>query len=286
MITFSALTHTGRVREHNEDCYSADPELGLWLVADGIGGHARGEVASDIVKETIGREFAEHHNLQLAIENAHLAVLSEIDRRHDAANMGATVVALVLSESHYQIAWVGDSRAYLWDKELEQLSSDHTYVASLVENGVISKEEALRHPERNVITQSIGVSREMKLSVSTITGRLHDGQQLLLCSDGLSDEISDSEIALELRRNSHPEGQVNALLKAALKAGGKDNITIMVLGKNVQNKTPDTTPDIDSTLDISEESRRQPAKTNNSKLIWIGGSCLALAALAAWVLKL
>ena len=234
MIKYAAETHRGNVRKLNEDCYEADPELGLWLVADGVGGHASGDVASELTRATIKSVYRNTGDLIKAIESAHEAVLGAIERKEGGPNMGSTVVAVVLNERHYEIAWVGDSRAYRWDGKLQLLSKDHSFVEALVSKGAITREEAFKHPKRNIITQSIGVSAERTLQVDLISGTLSKGQKLLLCSDGLNDELQDRAIANILGQYISPDEQVQQLLKGALENGGRDNITIIVIDPDEQ----------------------------------------------------
>lgn len=229
MVSYAADTHCGNVRKLNEDCYEADPELGLWLVADGVGGHASGDVASQLTRETIKNVYRQSGDLVSAIKSAHRVVLDAIAQKAGGSNMGSTVVAATLSGRDYQIAWVGDSRAYVWDGALRLLSKDHSFVEALVSKGVISREEAFKHPKRNVITQSIGVSPDSNLQVETISGALARGEKILLCSDGLNDELSDSAIAKVLGQYISPHEQVHHLLQGALDNGGRDNITIIII---------------------------------------------------------
>lgn len=229
-IQFAADTHTGLRRSHNEDCYEADAELGLWLVADGVGGHSCGDLASSIVRTTVKKHTVAGGSLQDAIILAHQAVLDQIDPDEKARGMGSTVVALRLEGEQYDLAWVGDSRAYLWDSGLLQLSRDHNRVSELLDQGVITSQQAANHPERHVLTQSLGVSKRMALQPGHRRGTLGESQQILLCSDGLTDELHDAKIASIMANNDNPGSQVDALIKAALKAGGKDNITAVVIG--------------------------------------------------------
>lgn len=230
-IEFAAGTHPGLKRTGNEDCFVADAALGLWLVADGVGGHDCGEVAAAIVASTISDEVALGRPLAAAIQQAHAEVLREIASRDTNTRMGSTVVALLLKEMDYTLAWVGDSRAYLWDGvELVQLTRDHSHVRDLVERGMLASEDIKSHPERHALTQSIGVSRDMQLDLGQLLGQLEPGQQILLCSDGLTDELADGEIAQQLRDKDSSQGQVDSLVNAALHAGGRDNITAVVVG--------------------------------------------------------
>ncbi|WP_159931175.1 PP2C family serine/threonine-protein phosphatase [Oceanicoccus sp. KOV_DT_Chl] len=230
MISIIGATHPGQ-REHNEDCFAVDTASGLGVVADGMGGYACGEVASELVKVTIERATAKGEDLVAAITQAHSAVTAAAAADESKAGMGSTAVAVKFSGLDYHVAWVGDSRAYLWDgeSELKQISRDHSYVESLLSNGAISYEEAINHPNRNLITQAVGVAAEGGLDVGSVRGRLAAGQQLILCSDGLVDEVLDHDIAKLLAAAEDPEEALNALIRAAVVAGGHDNITVVIV---------------------------------------------------------
>lgn len=234
MVAYAAETHRGLVRSINEDCYDADPEIGLWLVADGVGGHAGGEIASALTRVTIKDVFRRTRDLRAAIEAAHGAVLDAIRRGEGKSNMGSTVVAVALRGSDYEIAWVGDSRAYLWDGRLTLLTRDHSLVESLLAKGIITQDQAFSHPQRNIITQSIGVTADHELRVDCISGVLRPGQRLLLCSDGLNDEIREREIAERLAETGSLEEQVASLLHGALAAGGRDNVTVVIVDPQLE----------------------------------------------------
>jgi protein phosphatase len=226
-------------RNGNEDCYAADATLGLWLVADGIGGHSCGEVAAAIVTATVTREVSRGETLVNAILQSHSEVLKEIAASASDTRMGSTVVALSMLDDNYTVAWTGDSRAYLWDgRELQQLSRDHSHVRDLVDQGMLSLADIDSHPDRHALTQSIGVSSDMKLEPGQQRGQLAAGQQILLCSDGLTDELTDSEIAQQLGCHSSVQGQVDALVNAALEAGGADNVTVVVVGAPADSGEP------------------------------------------------
>ena len=178
MIEFGHLTHVGLRRELNEDTYYGDSELGLWLVADGMGGHEYGEVASALARETIVREVRDGTSLAQAIRIADEEIIRASRRRNDALPMGTTVVAARVTGNRFEVAWVGDSRVYLWrDGQLAQLSQDHSYVQELIAQGAISAEQARSHPHRNVVTQALGVTDPNQLNVETMTGELRPGMR-------------------------------------------------------------------------------------------------------------
>ena len=227
MISFRGGTHPGR-RKHNEDCFAVDDTLGLGLVADGMGGYACGEVASCMVKDTVVDAMNQQQGLSEAIVRAHFSVKDACVEDPTKQGMGSTVIAAKAHENDYEIAWVGDSRAYLWDGQLKQITRDHSYIESLIETGEITPEEALSHPNKNLITQAVGAAGQGGLEVSVIHGRLADGQTLLLCSDGLVDELTDIEIARIIDGFETSQAAIDPLIDAAVEAGGRDNITVVM----------------------------------------------------------
>ena len=231
MIEFGHLTHVGLRRDLNEDTYYADGELGLWLVADGMGGHQYGEVASALARDTLVREVARGASLEQAIRTSDEEIIRTSRRRNDALPMGTTVVAARIQGRRFEIAWVGDSRVYLWrDGQLVQLSHDHSYVEELIAGGVITREQARTHPHRNVVTQALGVTDPAQLNVETLTGELRPGMQLLLCSDGLTEEVDDRNIAQVLAMTDCSAQEcVDTLVAAALDGGGSDNVTVVLV---------------------------------------------------------
>jgi len=230
MIEFGHLTHVGLRREHNEDTYYGDAQLGLWLVADGMGGHEFGEVASALARDTIVSQIRAGSTLSDAIRTADQEIIQQSRRRAEALPMGTTVVAARLRGARFEIAWVGDSRIYLWDGSLHQLSQDHSYVQELIDQGAITPEQARSHPHRNVITQALGVTDPLALKVEVLQGELRPGMQLLLCSDGLTEEVPDSEIARILAKHEVSAQEcVDQLILAALDGGGSDNVTAILL---------------------------------------------------------
>ena len=152
-------------------------------------------------------------------------------RRNDTLPMGTTVVAARVTGNRFEVAWVGDSRAYLWrEGRLAQLSQDHSYVQELVAQGSLTSEQARAHPHRNVVTQALGVTDPVHLNVATMTGELRPGMQLLLCSDGLTEEVDDAGIADTLAyQDCSAQECVDSLVAAALDGGGSDNITAILV---------------------------------------------------------
>jgi serine/threonine protein phosphatase PrpC len=230
MIEFGHLSHVGLRREHNEDTYYGDGQLGLWLVADGMGGHEFGEVASALARDTIVREVRAGKALAQAIQAADEEIIKQSRRRAEALPMGTTIAAARVTNDRFEIAWVGDSRVYLWNGELRQISQDHSYVQELIDQGAITAEQARNHPHRNVVTQALGVTDPQSLKVETITGELKPGMQLLLCSDGLTEEVDDRAIASVLYKTDLSAQEcVDQLVMAALDGGGSDNVTVVLV---------------------------------------------------------
>ena len=227
------------VRAPNEDQFLRRDDLGLWAVADGMGGYACGEIASELVKSAIEQAIANGQSLEASIRRADQLVRDAALKDPNKAGMGSTVIAVKLQQLDYQIAWVGDSRAYLWDPyhhqgpALKQITRDHSYVETLIESGAINYQQALSHPNRNLITQAVGIDNESALAIDTIGGRLVPGQQLLLCSDGLVDEVSDGRIATILNQSNNSDEALKSLLHAALTAGGRDNITALLVSATI-----------------------------------------------------
>lgn len=233
-VTLGCLSVVGRVRRHNEDSFAARDDLGLWIVADGMGGAAAGEVASAIVVDVIAREVEQGAGLDTAIARANRSILDAVAAGRGKPGMGSTVVAAQLRGRDYTVAWVGDSRAYLWGDGFERLSRDHSRVQELIDAGVIDAEEARRHPQRSMITRVLGGPDGSAAQCELVRGRLQPGQGLLLCSDGLTSEVSDDAIARLLREGaptkSGGQALVEQLVSLALAQGGRDNVTVILIG--------------------------------------------------------
>ena len=234
MIEFGHLSHVGLRRKLNEDTYHGDGGLGLWLVADGMGGHEYGEVASAIARESVVREVRDGTPLTQAIRIAGEDILRSPRGRRDALPMGTTMVAARVQGPRFEVAWVGDSRAYLWQAgRLVQLSHDHSYVQELIAQGTLGVEEARRHPQRKVVTQALGVTDPQALRVESVRGELKPGMQLLLCSDGLTEEVKDATIASIVGRTDLSAQEcVDHLILAALDGGGSDNVTVVLVRRH------------------------------------------------------
>lgn len=221
-------TDTGQVRTHNEDNFHCDDAQGLWIVADGMGGHEGGEIASAITTDTLSQAFASGCSLEDSIQQCHQAVMQAAQDGTGKHGMGSTVVALSTDEDAYRVAWVGDSRAYFWNGEqLSQITRDHSYVQQLIDNGLITEEDARYHPNRNVITRAIGLNNNHgQFKVDSLKGKLAPGEGILLCTDGLSGEVSieEMELIVQSSLNKGCQTVVDELIQAALEHGGHDNV--------------------------------------------------------------
>lgn len=230
---YSAATDVGLQRNNNEDSFLSCPELGLWVVADGMGGHAAGEVASAIVSDTIKNQVSQGVKLDEAIQISHKEVLNAAANGHGSQGMGSTVVALTSDGQNYQISWVGDSRAYLWspqsEKKFVQITTDHSYVQMLFQTGAINEDELDTHPEKNIITQCLGSIELDSVTVDSVEGEWKKGDWIILCSDGLSDAVPDVQIAEVLSNSNNIKNATDDLISISLARGGKDNITVSVI---------------------------------------------------------
>lgn len=224
----TGATHVGQ-RKHNEDAYLMDPAHRLAIVADGVGGHQAGEVASAITCEVIQREVAAGRSIEDGIRAANREVMAAVAQGRGKAGMASTVVVAQFNDTDYEVAWVGDSRAYLWDGQLKLLTRDHSYVQALLAKGQISLAQARNHPRKNVIVQAIGLQDDDKLQVGVNCGRLEPGQVLLLCSDGLSDVLDSAALVDILSAEDSLEARCDRLVSAAVEVGGRDNITVILL---------------------------------------------------------
>ncbi len=242
-LTYGYSTDTGMVRSHNEDTLRTEPSLGLWLVADGMGGHRGGEKASALAADFIVQEIRAGNLLAPSLAKAHHAIKQATREGKGPEGMGTTVVALQMHDSQYEIAWVGDCRAYLWDgTSLKQLTKDHSYVQHLVDTGVIASGESASHPYQDVLMQALGATDIDNVNVEKITRTFHKNEQILLCSDGLTKELADPDIAAILASNLNEQEKVDALIRRAIKNGGRDNVTVVLISAGIDSpaKNPET----------------------------------------------
>lgn len=238
-LAVSARTDTGRLRKGNEDNLYADANeyRGLFIVADGMGGHAAGEIASQMAVDLIASELADLNDLAGAdagnrvsqtLRLANRQVFQRTTSEVDKTGMGTTASALLLSDTRYLIGHVGDSRIYLVrDGEMKQLTRDHSLVQEQVDAGIITAEQARHHPQSNVITCCIGMSTDIDPDI--ITGDTRVGDVFLLASDGLTGMVEDKRLQQLLESRATPERIVNAMITQANNNGGIDNITAIVV---------------------------------------------------------
>lgn len=247
-IESRSVTDVGRKRATNEDSYCVNEKLGLYVVADGMGGHAHGEVASRIAVDTI-EEFIEltagdtdvtwpygiderlslnGNRLKTSIRFANQKLLEHAKARADCEGMATTVVAVLLGDDVAEIAHVGDSRLYLVrERQIRCLTSDHSWVNEQVQSGVIDSDQARNHPLRNVVTRALGGKPDLEVDVQSL--ELRAGDRLLLCSDGLTTMVDDEEILRIVLAGDGGVEQVEELVEAANRGGGEDNTTTILL---------------------------------------------------------
>ena len=229
-----SMSHPGMKRKHNEDAYVDRPDLGVWAVADGAGGHHAGEVASGMIRESLeaippGLSASELlSEVRTRIEATHEALRAEALRRGPDVIIASTVVVMLARNEHFACLWAGDSRAYLLrDGTLQQITRDHSLVQELVESGMIRPEEAENHPRANVITRAVGAELE-DFALDKVSGRIQAGDRFLLCSDGLNKTLPDDQLASLLAANEGvPPPQ--SLIAAALAHNVSDNVTAVAV---------------------------------------------------------
>src|SRR4029079_7865357 len=238
-LAVAASTDTGRMRRGNEDNLHADANehRGLFIVADGMGGHAAGEIASQMAVDVLSSELKDVNDLRSreaenklaeALKLANRTVYQRTTKELEKSGMGSTASALLLSDTHYLIGHVGDSRIYLVrDGNMRQLTKDHSLVQEQVDAGLITPEQARRHPQSNVITRCIGMADEIEPDV--FDGEARVGDSFLLASDGLTGMVDDRRIQQLLLSKAKPERIVDALIQEANVNGGNDNITAVVV---------------------------------------------------------
>ena len=242
--TFAASTHVGQVREGNEDNYVAIE--GLYFVADGMGGHSAGEVASEIAVRTLQEVYSDPDSpissaglVADAIKTANTAIFMEALHDSSKAGMGTTLTGIAVtkaSANEIVVANVGDSRTYLWRHgELRQVTKDHSHVQALVDRGAITRAEARVHFQRNIVLRAMGI--ESWVDIDTFPMLVEDGDRFIMCSDGLVDEADDDEIESEIRLSSSVQDLADRLIALANRNGGRDNITVIVVDFVV---TPDS----------------------------------------------
>lgn len=236
---FIGLTDTGVVRTANQDNYFVDDELGrFFIVADGMGGHAGGQEASRIATEEIQAYLKQHWDsplssnvlLKEAVEKANLGIIADQKTHPERGDMGTTVVVLIFREGKPWCAHVGDSRLYrLHKSELKQITQDHTWVGMALKAGEINQEQAKFHPWRHVLSQCLGRKDLQRIDIQEF--EVQPGDLLLICSDGLTEEVSDEQIKDALINLESCQGTAQELIDTAKIAGGSDNITVVIVAQ-------------------------------------------------------
>jgi protein phosphatase len=236
-ITCAGRTDVGIIRSGNEDSFLMVPERGIFVVADGMGGHAAGEVASDMAVRAIARELGSLRGLgdnevaermRGAIVAANASIFQRTLTEHDKRGMGTTVTALVLFNGRFLIGQVGDSRGYLLrDGKLAQVTKDHSYVQEQVDAGYLTPEQARTHPYSNVITRCVGANADVVPDI--YVGAAKQGDVFLLASDGLTGMLEDYELEQIMQSDEMPQAHVDALIDEANRHGGLDNITAILV---------------------------------------------------------
>ena len=236
---FIGLTDTGVVRTANQDNYFVDDKLGrFFIVADGMGGHAGGQEASRIATEKIQAYLKQHWDsplssevlLKEAVEKANLGIIADQQIHPDRRDMGTTVVVLIFRDDKPWCAHVGDSRLYrLRSSQLEQITEDHTWVGMALKAGEINPEQAKFHPWRHVLSQCLGRKDLQRIDIQEF--EVQPGDRLLICSDGLTEEVPDEKIQDALSNLESCQATAQELIDAAKAAGGSDNITVVIVAQ-------------------------------------------------------
>ena len=226
-----AITDVGKVRKLNEDSILERSEDGLWVVADGMGGHSAGDLASQLIVNSLAK-LDTGVTLPDFVERVEEAVQNVNDRLFAVANAhnqtsGSTVVMLLTSGSHAVVMWAGDSRCYLLrDGQLRQVTTDHTQIELFIAKGLLTRAEAAGHPSSNMVTRAVGVTDCLLLEMDLL--ELHDDDHFLLCSDGLDKHLTDDEIAQQLLGDD-PARVARSLIDLTLARGAMDNVSVCVV---------------------------------------------------------
>lgn len=231
-MTATLRTDVGKARRQNEDAAWLDERLGVFAVADGMGGHLAGEVASGMAIDAVKRMASSHGIASIsvmreAVSSAHEAILARAKENPSCAGMGTTLSMMWRGGHYMYIAHVGDSRIYrLRGGEMEQITQDHSLVEELVRARILTREEARRHPRRNIITRALGTQGDN--APDLLAADRKPGDLWLLCTDGLTGMVSDEDIARTLKDAENLDAAADSLLAQALDAGGRDNVTLIL----------------------------------------------------------
>jgi serine/threonine protein phosphatase PrpC len=226
-----SATHRGKVRSRNEDSHLVRTDAGLWAIADGMGGHEAGDVASRLIVEALDTIAPSGSAIELLAETEKRILIAnrqiiELSRQRGNAVIGSTVAVLLVSEDHFACLWAGDSRLYLARRDtIRQVSRDHTEVEEMLASGALTAEEVENWPN-NVITRAVGIQDDPELEI--VTEAFEDCDIFVLCSDGLTKHVADDEI-LQCVLSHDAETSAKALVELALERGGLDNVTVIVV---------------------------------------------------------
>ena len=239
-------TNVGMVRTVNEDSVMVNPDAGLWAVADGMGGYEAGDIASKMIVSSLEEiEKGEYlsdvvDKIEDKILDANHRILEYSEIMHDGRMLGSTIVSLLIKGQVGVCMWAGDSRLYLLrNNQLQQLSRDHSHVQELLDQGTITEEDAINHPDGNVITRAVGTSKELYVDITAFNVQI--GDTFLLCSDGLYNAVDESEISYHMQ--SHDiDNAIKQMIVKSLENGAPDNVSIIMVKSVSDVKTTHSTP--------------------------------------------
>jgi protein phosphatase len=288
VLRAAVATHPGRKRRHNEDAYVCAPPL--FAIADGMGGARAGEVASGLAAAALQENDVNgsgEERVVALMQAANRSVYERSSSDADVAGMGTTMTVALVENGGVTFGHVGDSRAYvLRDGELEQLTDDHSLVAELVRGGKLSAEEAEHHPQRSVITRALGTDPDVDVDTFTVEG--HSGDVYVLCSDGLTDMVADTEIGevLSEQRESLEEA-ADELVRRANRAGGQDNITVVAfeLTDEPDERTLEQTVEQPAVAEAPAAPKPKRERSRFLPLIVLVVAILAAAAVLWWLVQ-
>ena len=242
-MQYFGLTDVGSVRENNEDCFGIrqiSDHAVAFVVADGMGGHLGGEEASSFAVDFVLKAIDEASSklnkysdkqienlLKNTVIKVNKALFEKANDNTDLAGMGTTLVVCIVIKGKYYVSNVGDSRLYIHSSSLTQITKDHSYVSELVDMGAITKEQALTHPGKNVITRAVGTEEDVLPDI--FKGKLKHEDVILICTDGLTNMVSDSDIADIVSKGAEPQNMTDNLVRLAKQNGGKDNVTVVTV---------------------------------------------------------
>jgi PPM family protein phosphatase len=271
-LVVGAKSDVGRMRDDNQDSYLADEPV--FAVADGVGGHLGGDVASATAIRVIQegtREGAQPEQLKDLLRKANAAIYEKAQSAPHLRGMGTTCTLVLLENGSAHLAHVGDSRAYLYRAEgLSQVTEDHNLVGRMVSEGRLSREEAAHHPQRNIITRALGLDPDVDVDLMTL--ELKENDRLVLCSDGLSSMVEEEALVDVLSTESDPQAAAERLVDEANRAGGEDNITVVLIDLKGQSEGEEISPAAEPRTRTPTESpvaEERPGRGWGRKLAWI-----------------